>query len=401
MSPSSLWSLLLVMTVAALAPIASRLIPGRPPQVLFLILGGVVIGPHLGGFATTDDIQLLAELGLGFIFLLAGYELDPKILREKPGRQALVAWVISAAVATAVVGGLAALGYVHAFVPVAIGLTTTALGTLLPILREQNMLAGPFGRVIFAAGAAGELLPILAISLFLGAYQTWWEAVIIASIAALALGVAWLVRLLAGTRLGGIVLENSHATAQLTLRITVVLLVGLLLVTQEFGVEAALGAFFAGIVLRLAANSAEAEVFDDKLDTVGYGVFIPVFFIASGMALDIESIVENPLRLLVFFGLLLLVRGVPALLIYRRTLVLRQRFEAVLLTATALPLLVALAQIGLNSGVMLSENAAALVGAGVLSVAIFPLLAIGLHRRAAVDGADASRSPDDQPERVE
>src|SRR4029078_13200001 len=126
------------------------------------------------------------------------------------------------------------------------------------------------------------------------------EAVIIASIAALALGVAWLVRLLAGTRLGGIVLETGHAKARLPLRITVVLLVGLLLVTQEFGVEAALGAFFAGIVLRLAANSAEAEVFDDKLDTVGYGVFIPVFFIASGMALDIESIVENPLRLLVF-----------------------------------------------------------------------------------------------------
>ena len=380
MSPSSLWSLLLVMTVAALAPIASRLIPGRPPQVLFLILGGVVIGPHLGGFATTDDIQLLAELGLGFIFLLAGYELDPKILGEKPGRQALVAWVISAAVATAVVGGLAAIGYVHAFVPVAIGLTTTALGTLLPILREQNMLAGPFGRVIFAAGAAGELLPILAISLFLGAYQTWWEAVIIASIAGLAFVLAWLTRLLSGTRVAAIIGENKHSTSQSTLRITVVLLVGLLLITQKFGIEAALGAFFAGMVLRRTSTPGDNSEFEEKLDAVGYGFFIPVFFVSSGMALDVQSIVENPARLLVFFVLLLLVRGAPALLVYRKSLVPRERIEMMFLTATALPLLVALSEIGLSSGVMLPENAAALVGAGVLSIAVFPFVATRLHR---------------------
>jgi len=123
-------------------------------------------------------VRLLAELGLGFIFLLAGYELDPKMLRERAGHQAMVAWVVSAALAIGVVGLLAALGYVRAFLPVAISLTTTALGTLLPILREQRMLNGPFGRLIFAAGAAGEVLPILAISLFLGAYRTWWEALI-------------------------------------------------------------------------------------------------------------------------------------------------------------------------------------------------------------------------------
>ncbi len=383
MNPSSLVTLLLVMVVAALAPIVSRVIPGRPPQVLFLILGGIVIGPHVLGFADTADVRLLAELGLGFIFLLAGYELDPKMLRERAGHQAMVAWVVSAALAIGVVGLLAALGYVRAFLPVAIGLTTTALGTLLPILREQRMLNGPFGRLIFAAGAAGEVLPILAISLFLGAYRTWWEALIIASIAAFAWVLAWVIRLMARTRVARIVLENSHDTSQATLRVTVVLLVGLLLVTQQFGVEAALGAFFAGMVLRRSSSTAERHAFDDKLDAVGYGVFIPVFFISSGMGLDVTSIVQNPIRLLVFLVLLLVVRGVPALLVYRTTLVLRERFEAMLLTATALPLLVALAEIGLESGVMLPENAAALVGAGVVSVALFPVVAISMRRRAA------------------
>lgn len=380
MSESSLWSLLLVMTVAALAPIASRLVPGRPPQVLFLILGGIVIGPSVLGWADAVDIQLLSGLGLGFLFLLAGHELDPRMLRERAGTQALLAWGVSAALAVLVVGGLEYLGYVKAFVPVAIALTTTALGTLLPILREQQMLAGPFGRYIFAAGAVGELLPILAISLFLGAYDSWWEALIIASIAGLALLLAWLTRLLSGTRVAAIIGEHKHATSQSTLRITVVLLLALLLITENFGIEAALGAFFAGMVLRQTSSAEGNQEFEDKLDAVGYGFFIPVFFVSSGMGLDLQSILNSPGRLLGFFVLLLVVRGVPAILIYRKTLGPRQRVEMMFLTATALPLLVALSEIGLQSGVMLPENAAALVGAGVLSIAIFPFVATRLHR---------------------
>ena len=380
MSESSLWSLLLVMTVAALAPIVSRLVPGRPPQVLFLILGGIVIGPSVLGWADAVDIQLLSGLGLGFLFLLAGHELDPRMLRERAGTQALLAWGVSAALAVLVVGGLEYLGYVKAFVPVAIALTTTALGTLLPILREQQMLAGPFGRYIFAAGAVGELLPILAISLFLGAYDSWWEALIIASIAGLALLLAWLTRLLSGTRVAAIIGEHKHATSQSTLRITVVLLLALLLITENFGIEAALGAFFAGMVLRQTSSAEGNQEFEDKLDAVGYGFFIPVFFVSSGMGLDLQSILNSPGRLLGFFVLLLVVRGVPAILIYRKTLGPRQRVEMMFLTATALPLLVALSEIGLQSGVMLPENAAALVGAGVLSIAIFPFVAARLHR---------------------
>ncbi len=380
MSESSLWSLLLVMTVAALAPIVSRLVPGRPPQVLFRILGGIVIGPSVLGWADAVDIQLLSGLGLGFLFLLAGHELDPRMLRERAGTQALLAWGVSAALAVLVVGGLEYLGYVKAFVPVAIALTTTALGTLLPILREQQMLAGPFGRYIFAAGAVGELLPILAISLFLGAYDSWWEALIIASIAGLALLLAWLTRLLSGTRVAAIIGEHKHATSQSTLRITVVLLLALLLITENFGIEAALGAFFAGMVLRQTSSAEGNQEFEDKLDAVGYGFFIPVFFVSSGMGLDLQSILNSPGRLLAFFVLLLVVRGVPAILIYRKTLGPRQRVEMMFLTATALPLLVALSEIGLQSGVMLPENAAALVGAGVLSIAIFPFVATRLHR---------------------
>jgi Kef-type K+ transport system membrane component KefB len=120
---------------------------------------------------------------------------------------------------------------------------------------------------------------------------------------------------------------------------------------------------------------------DGKLDAVGYGFFIPLFFIWSGMTLALESIADNPFRLLVFFVLLLAVRGLPALFFYRRPLPMYQRLEMTFFTATALPLLVALAEIGLSTGEMLPQNAAALVGAGVLSVLVFPGVAVALDRR--------------------
>jgi Kef-type K+ transport system membrane component KefB len=135
-------------------------------------------------------------------------------------------------------------------------------------------------------------------------------------------------RLISGTRVAKIITENRHATSQSTLRITVVLLVGLLLITEQFGVEAALGAFFAGMVLRGTATGDGSEL-DEKLDAVGYGFFIPVFFVSSGMALDVLSLVDRPARLLVFFLLLLAVRGLPALLVYRKTLAVRQRVQMV------------------------------------------------------------------------
>jgi len=147
-------------------------------------------------------------------------------------------------------------------------------------------------------------------------------------------------------------------------------LFALLVIASRFGLDVVLGAFLAGVVLRRWAP-LDVQALEAKLDAVGYGFFIPVFFVSSGMSLDLASIVESPARLLVFFLLFLVVRGLPALVFYRHDLPMRGRVQMMLLTATALPLLVALSHIGLESGTMLPENAAALVGAGVLSVIVF------------------------------
>jgi len=378
-----LTTLLVMTTVAALAPfICALLVRFGLPQVVVFIVGGVLIGPQVLGWAQPDQITLVANVGLGFLFLLAGYELDLELFTEHVGRRAVVAWLVAAAVSIAVTGVLSAMGFVRAFVPIAIGLTTTAFGALLPILRDNDMLGGRFGHFILPAGAVGEFLPIVAIAIFLSAKGQFLGVVTLLVMLLVALVLAVLPRWVTRRSFVDISRAGENATSQTTLRITIALLFGLLVVAGHFGLDIVLGAFLAGIILRRWAPG-DVHALESKLDAIGYGFFIPIFFISSGMSLDIKSIAAAPERLAVFFALLILVRGLPAMFLYRRDLVLVQRVQMMLLTATALPLLVALSEIGLSTGNMLPENAAALVGAGVLSVILLPGIAVALNKRTS------------------
>ena len=378
-----LTSLFVVVLVAAVAPVIVGLLSRlRIPQVVVLILGGVLVGPHVLDLADPNEIVLLSNVGLGFLFLLAGYELDLRIFRQRAGKLAVVGWLVTVALAIGVVAGLAALGLVRAFVPVALGLTTTALGTLLPILRDNNMLRGSFSSYILAAGAVGEFLPVVAIAIFLGSHGRFIGLISLVAVGVLGLLLSLLPRLGRGGRIAQILSEGRDATSQTTLRWTVAMLLLLLVIASDFGLDVVLGAFVAGVVLHRWAP-VNPEALDRKLDAVGYGFFIPIFFVSSGMGLDLESILRAPGRLFLFFLLLLVVRGLPTLLVYRTALPLPRRFELVFLVSTALPLLVALSEIGLETGEMLPGNAAALVGAGVLSVLVYPAIAIAIDRRIA------------------
>jgi Kef-type K+ transport system membrane component KefB len=377
-------TLLAVTLVAALAPVLVAALPGpKIPQIVILIFAGILIGPQGLGLADTQSIKLLANIGLGFLFLLAGYELDPKLFKEKSGRLAMIGWAITALLAVVAVGVLGKLNFVRDFVPIGLALTTTALGTLLPILHDNDMLAGKFGRYILAAGAVGELFPIVAISLFLTKRNQFVALGSLLAVGAAALLLTAAPRVVGKRRLAVLVAQGQRATAQTTLRWAIVLLVLLLVAAERFGDDVVLGAMLAGMVLRSWTRKVEMDLqpLEDKLDAVGYGIFIPVFFVSSGLTLDIQSILKDPLRMLIFLVLLLVVRGLPSLLVYRRVLPLSQRVEMIFITATTMPLLVALAEIGLNDGVMLPSNAAAIVGAGVLSVLIYPSIAAALHRR--------------------
>lgn len=384
MDTKGLETLLAVALVAALAPMIVAALPGpRIPQVVILILAGILIGPHVLGLADTSSVRLIANVGLGFLFLLAGYELDPLLLREHAGKLAIYGWLISAGISVGAVAALVSVDYVRDFIPIGLALTTTALGTLLPILHDNDMLSGRFGPYVLAAGAVGELFPIVAIALFLTHRQEFIAVASILAVGIVAILLTVLPRVLSASALQAIVRQGRRATAQTTLRWAIVLLLVLLVAAARFGLDVVLGAMLAGMVLRSWTRRMDVDVspLEEKLDAVGYGVFIPVFFVSSGMTLDIKSIAEDPLRLLTFFVLLLVVRGLPSLVVYRRTLPRRQRIEMTFITATTMPLLIALAEIGLSDGVMIPANAAALVGAGVLSVLVYPAIAVALTRR--------------------
>ena len=315
-------------------------------------------------------------------------------------RLALAGWAVTALLSVGVIAGLGAAGLVRDYVPVALALTTTALGTLLPILHDNNMLTGDFGRYVLAAGAVGELCPILAIAVFLTERDHFAALLSVAAVGLVAIVLISLPYIPrprgaparrsappGGGRpdrgLARIIREGQDTTGQTTLRWAVVLLFLLLVVASRFGLDVVLGAVLAGIVLRGWTRRAniDTEGLEQKFDALGYGFFIPVFFIWSGMTLDIAGIADNPLRVLIFFLLLLFTRGLPSMIIYRRSLPVRQRVQMTFITATGMPLLIALAEIGLRDGKMLPANAAALVGAGVLSVLVFPAAAVRLSGR--------------------
>lgn len=399
MTARGLETLLAVSLVAAIAPLLVAALPGpRIPQVVILILGGILIGPHVLGLGSTTSISLLSNVGLGFLFLLAGYELDPELLREHAGKLAMAGWCCSAVIAVAAVAGLASAGLVRDYVPIGLALTTTALGTLLPILRDNDMMSGRFGRYVLAAGAVGELFPIIAISVFLTRRNQFVAIASLVAVGVAAAALTALPRIIGRARLQAVIRQGHRATAQTTLRWAVVLLLVLLVLAQRFGLDVVLGAMLAGMVLRNWTRRMEFDVslLEDKLDAVGYGIFIPVFFVASGMGLDVGAIIADPLRLLIFLALLLVVRGLPSLLVYRRSLPVRERVEMIFITATTMPLLIAIAAIGMQDGVMIPANAAALVGAGAASVLIYPSVATALARRgragtAAPDAATANQ----------
>jgi Kef-type K+ transport system membrane component KefB len=393
MDTKGLQALLAVAIVAALAPVIAAALPKlKVPQIVIMILSGILIGPAVLGIANTASLTLLSNVGLGFLFLLAGYELDTALLRERAGRLAIAGWCISAVIAVGAVGGLTAIGFVRDYLPIGLALTTTALGTLLPILKDNDMLSGQFGRYVLAAGAVGEVFPILAIALVLTRRREFVTTASIALICGAALLLAVAPRFLGQERLRALIRPGQRATAQTTLRWSFVVLLALLVLAARFGLDVVLGAVIAGVVLRSWSRWMGVDItpLEQKLDAVGYGVFIPIFFVVSGMKLAIGTIIANPLRLVVFLALLLVVRGLPALFVYRKVLPARQRLEMTFITATTMPLLIALAEIGLSDGVMLKANAAALVGAGVLSVLIYPLIAVALARRDCRSGPEPS-----------
>ncbi len=392
-------SFFVIVMVAAIAAITVAVVPPRyaPPVVVVELLLGIVVGPEVLDLAGTDSyIEFYSNLGLGMLFFFAGYEIDFERIRGKPLKLGAWGWLLSIALAYGIGGALAAAGIVVSFLYTGSAMATTAIGTLIPILRDNGELKTKFGTYLLAAGGIGEFGPILLVTLVLSTTNPLHESAVLIAFVALALAMA-LVSVKFAWR-GWPALERTFETSsQLAVRVTVVLVFGLVLLASKLGLDVLLGGFVAGMIVRLALKGHELKVFESKLTAVGFGFFVPFFFITSGIEFDLAALGSATalLKLVMFFCLFLVVRGAPAMLLYRGVLGARQRGALAFYSATELPLVVAITTIAIESGHMKASTAAGLVGAAMLSTLVFPFVGRALLERAAAAGEAAP--PGDGP----
>lgn len=398
-------SLAVIVVVAALCPIIASLIPNKLiPESVFLLIAGAVLGPNLlGVIQTTDVVNFLSELGLAYLFLLAGMEINPKNLVGHEGKRGIGAWGISLA-----------LGFVVVFllpwfdpaqldgIAVAIAMTTTAFGTLVPIMKERGLTGTPVGNSIMAYGTWGELAPIVAIALLLSTRSSWQTLLILGAFALIAVVMAFIPKKAkaAGSKIAHFVQTRSNTTYQTMVRFTMLILVLLLAISEIFHLDIVLGAFAAGFVMGAIIPEGDEEL-ETKLNGAAYGFFIPLFFIVSGAKVNILAIGDNPVLLVVFIVALMMVRGIPVFIMLttdkRCELSAHNRWTVALYCTTALPLVVAITSIGTSMGFFSQDTASVLVAAGAITVFLMPFLASLTYRVADAMPGEAIKEIRENP----
>ena len=390
-------SFLVIVGAAAVAAVIATVIAPRlvVPVVVLELLLGILIGPQVADIARLDPAtHFFGNLGLGMLFFFAGYEINFERIRGRPSELAALGWLISLGLAYAFAGILIVGDVIVSDLYTGSALATTAIGTLIPILRDAGELRTRFGTHLLAAGAAGEFGPILLVTMVLTSRHPFHEALILVLFVVLAVFTG-VVAVRTSVR-GWPVLERTFETSsQLAVRLAMVLVFGLVALATQLGLDLLLGGFVAGMITRQALRGHERAVFESKLTAVGYGFLIPFFFVTSGMAFDVDELLTTStalLKLPLFVVLFLVVRGIPALLLYRGPLPrLRDRTALAFFCATELPLVVAITTIARAHHDMRASTASALVGAAIISTLVYPLVGLRLRRDR----------PHEQPARVQ
>jgi len=385
----SFGGLLVVALIAALAPLVVAAVPrAKVPAVVVEIVAGIVVGPSVLGWVDVDQpIAVLSLVGLAFLLFLAGLEIDVTRLRGDLLRLPLAGFALTLAIGIGAGLAFDAAGWVNDPLFLALALSATALGIVVPVLKDAGLTDQPVGQLAIASATIADFGAVILLSLLFSESEGGTASklvaitLFVAVIAATALALARAGRSL---RIDALLTRLQDTTAEIRVRIAVALLIGFVALAASVGLEAILGAFIAGAILgTVDRDSMSHPHFRLKLEAVGFGFLIPVFFVASGLRFDLDALTEDPsalARIPVFLLALVAARALPALL-YRRALGRDGVVVAGLLQATSLPFIVAASAIGLSIGAVRPATAAALISAGLLSVVIFPPFALARARR--------------------
>jgi Kef-type K+ transport system membrane component KefB len=377
--------LLLIAFVAMLAPLLAELPSGvRLPVVVLEVILGILIGPHVLNLASPIGmVGTLGELGLAFLLFMVGLEIDFEKIRGRPLSLAVGGWFLTFLLAMVCMSFFNAIGLIESpIILAATALSTTAFGVLAPILRDRGELNTDFGKYIVATAAVGEFGPLVIISLLLiPTHDTFLHTLFVVTFIIIALIVANIALQMRSSPLIEKLAHTMQSSGQLPVRICILLQVLLVTLAAKFGLNIVLGAFTAGMVVGLTIKGNEGELLRHKLDAIGYGFLIPIFFIVAGMNFEVSALWSAPLapiQVALLSCLLILIRGVPMFL-YKNELTPEEKIPFVFYSATGLPLIVIISQIGVSSGLMPEDRAAILVSAGMISVLLFPILAVKLR----------------------
>ncbi|WP_214323235.1 cation:proton antiporter [Nonomuraea sediminis] len=386
-----MFSIVIVVLASAIAPILAHLMRRviRMPSVVLEILLGVLVGPVVLGWVVVDaSVNLFSNFGLSMLMFMAGFEIEFDRIKGRPIRLATIGWFVS--MAAGMLFGLAVAGFSLAAQLIGLAVTTTALGTILPMVRDAGALERPFGGRVLAIGSLGEFGPIIMLALITTEGAKLHTIMLMVVFAVIAVVAAVMAARPRHPLLAHLVTVTMDTSGQLAIRIVMLILMAMVWIADEFGLDVLLGAFSAGIVVRLALKSGphvEERIIGIKLDAIAFGLLVPFFFVVSGVKLDITAMLANPRSLVlipVFLVLFLVVRGVPTYLLHRRDPGLRrgEPRALALFASAALPLVVVITSVGVQERVLQPAQAAAMVTAGVFSVMIYPLVALSLYRRA-------------------
>ena len=385
-------NLLIVTAVAFAAPLALGMIPRlKLPAVVLEIVAGIIIGPAVLGWVELDEpVEVLSLLGLAFLLFLAGLEIDLAALRGKLLRQASVGFAVSLSLAVGAGLILAAVGIADSPLLIAVILAATSLGVIVPVLQDSGEAQTPFGQLVIAAASIADFASVLLLTLLFSgeATGTGTKLALIGTFVLAMVVVAVTVAKAERTpRISAALRALQDTSAQIRVRGAFLLLVGMVALADRLGLELILGAFAAGAILNHldADDEMTHPEFRAKLAAVGFGVFIPVFFVASGIRFDLDALFADAATIVsipAFLAALFVARGLPAFL-YRGDFGQRRVLAAALLQATSLPFIVAATQIGQDLGVIDAAASAAFIGAGLISVLVFPITALGLLRERA------------------
>jgi len=389
----SFTGLVVVCAVAFTAPLLLALVPRlRLPAVVLEILAGIAIGPTGLGWVTMDEpIRVLSMLGLAFLLFLSGLEIDFTLLAGRRLQVAGLGFVASVAIGFVLALGLQAAGLVDSSLLIALCLSTTAPGIVLPVLKDAGLLKTDFGQLVMGATSIAAFGTILLLSFLFSreSASAVTKLVLLGGFAALTLVTVVGMRTAGKWQaLRGVLLRLQDSTSQIRIRGAFLIMVALAALAARQGLQVILGAFVAGALVSIVDRDYQAThpKFRDKLEAIGFGVFIPAFFVSSGIRFDVGALFSSGgtlLRVPIFLLALLAARGIPALL-YQPFMGPRRMIVAGVLQATSLPFIVAIAAIGVELNQLTRPNASALIAAGLLSVVFFPAVSLALLRSETV-----------------